>query len=176
MRTRGFLVRLQFWKRNASELASRIIPVAKRSGISEPPHCPTEVGQFPTARGHWIIRLTKFSSRCSWILSLITTNEFQCTCKSSLLGDDFNPVVVRVIDKVDSHRLVLITDAAHLFMPGMGACKIVDFESQMEFIVTQIVRLFSILEPSQLELVQCLTVAEKDDNETAVRRFKPSNF
>jgi hypothetical protein len=61
-------------------------------------------------------------------------------------------------------------------MQGMGACEIVDFESQMEFIITQIVRLFSISEPGQLELVKSLTVAEKNDNETAVRRFMPSHF
>jgi hypothetical protein len=61
-------------------------------------------------------------------------------------------------------------------MQGMGACEIVDFESEMEFIITQIVRLLSISEPSQFELVKSLTVTEKDDNETAVRRFMPSYF
>lgn len=56
--------------------------------------------------------------------------------KSSFLGDDLNPVAVRIIDKVDDHILILITDAAHFFMQGMGACEIIDFESQMEFIIT----------------------------------------
>jgi hypothetical protein len=92
------------------------------------------------------------------------------------LGDDFNPVVVRIIDKVDSHSLVLITDTAHLFMQGMGFSKIIDFESQMKFIIAQIVRLLSVFKPGQLELVRRLTIAEKDENETAVRRFMPSNF
>ena len=96
--------------------------------------------------------------------------------KSFLLGDDLNPVVVRIIDKVDDHILVFITDAAHLFMQGMGACKIVDFESQMGFIIAQIVRLLPVFEPGQFELVKSLTVTEKDDNETAVRRFMPSHF
>jgi len=43
------------------------------------PSSPAEAGQFPIAKGYWKIRLTKFSSLCSWILSLITTNEFQFT-------------------------------------------------------------------------------------------------
>ena len=64
--------------------------------------------------------------------------------KSSLLWDDLTPVAVRIIDKVDDHILIFITDAAHFFMQGMSACEIVDFESQMGFIVTQIVRLLSI--------------------------------
>jgi hypothetical protein len=92
------------------------------------------------------------------------------------LGDDLNPVAVRIIDKVDNHILILITDAAHFFMQGMGACEIVDFESKMEFIITQIIKLLSISEPGQFELMKSLTVTEKDDNETAVRRFMPSHF
>jgi len=58
------------------------------------------------------------------------------------LWDDLTPVAIRIIDKVDDHILILITDAAHFFMQGMSACEIVDFESQMGFIITQIERLF----------------------------------
>ena len=59
-------------------------------------------------------------------------------------------------------------------MEGMGARKIINRESKVKFIVAQIVRLLSVFEPGQLELVRRSTVAEKDEDETPIRCFFPS--
>ena len=61
-------------------------------------------------------------------------------------------------------------------MEGMGARKIINRESQVKFIVAQIVRLLSVFEPGQLELVRRPTVAEKDEDKTPVRCCFPSCF
>src|SRR5512137_751710 len=87
----------------------------------------------------------------------------------SLLRDYFEPVIVRIIDKVNSHGFVFKADATHFFMQGMSGDKIIHLKSQMEFVISQIVRLFSVFEPGELQLMRRLAIAQKDDNETSIR-------
>ena len=53
--------------------------------------------------------------------------------------DDLDPVSVRIIDEVDAHILVLIAHAAHRLVFLIGFLHVIHLESQMEFIVPQIV-------------------------------------
>lgn len=65
--------------------------------------------------------------------------------------DDLDPVSVRIIDEVDAHILVLIAHAAHRLVFLIGFLHIIHLESQMEFIVPQIVGFLAITQPGELE-------------------------
>ena len=68
-------------------------------------------------------------------------------------GDDFQPVTVRVVNKINTHGRIFIADAAHLLMQGIGCGKICRGKSQVELIFTQIIRFFAVFQPGQFQLV-----------------------
>jgi hypothetical protein len=96
--------------------------------------------------------------------------------KSSLLRDDFEPVIVQIIDKVNSHGFIFKADTAHLFMQGMSGGKIIHLKSKMKFVVAQIVGFFSVFKPRQFQLMRHFAIAKKDDNKTSVRRVYTPDF
>ena len=58
--------------------------------------------------------------------------------------NDFQPIVVRIFDKINTHFRILIADTAHRFMLGMSGFIIFRHERQMEFVVAQVVRFFPV--------------------------------
>ena len=68
-----------------------------------------------------------------------------------LFRNDFQPVIVRVVDEIDAHFWILKTDAAHFFVFFMSGIVICNGESQMEFVFTQVIRLFSVTKPCQFQ-------------------------
>lgn len=84
--------------------------------------------------------------------------------------------MVGVFAEVDAHGRVFVTDAAHLFVAGVGRFEVVSLESQVEFVVPEVVGLLAVPEPGQLQLVGAVPVLEVDDDETAVRRGDPPDL
>ena len=66
--------------------------------------------------------------------------------------NDFNPISVWIIDKIDSHRRIFIADAAHLLVKLVGSLIVVHGEAQVDFIVPQVVGLFPVPQPGELQL------------------------
>ena len=48
---------------------------------------------------------------------------------------NFQPVAIRVIDKVNAHGFVFKTDAAHFFVFCMSGFKIFGYKRQMNFVI-----------------------------------------
>ena len=72
----------------------------------------------------------------------------------SFVGDYLEPVSVRIRDEVYPHCLVFITDAVHFHMFAVGGFIIIGDKGEMQFIVAVVVRLFSISEPGEFNLVE----------------------
>jgi hypothetical protein len=83
-------------------------------------------------------------------------------------GDDFNPIVVGIVDEVDSHFFVFIAYATHLFMQGMSGGKIVHDKRQVKFIVPQVIGFFPVSHPGKFELMAGFAIAEKNKDEASV--------
>ena len=60
---------------------------------------------------------------------------------------DLQPVAVRILNKIYSHRRILEADAVHFLMKRVCAVEIIGAESQMELLLSQIIRFFMILQP-----------------------------
>ena len=65
--------------------------------------------------------------------------------------NDFNPISVWIIDKIDSHRRIFVANASHLFMFLMKSIILICLEGKMEFFISKVIRLFSVAHPSQFK-------------------------
>lgn len=86
----------------------------------------------------------------------------------SAVGDDLQPVSVRVGDEIDPHFRVFKADAAHFLMETVGSLIIVRNESQMELAVTEIVRAVHIAQPGELQLKPGSVISDKNNDEGTV--------
>ena len=74
---------------------------------------------------------------------------------------NFNPVAVRIGDKVDAHFLVLKTDDSHIFVFLVEGVKLVCLECQMKLAFSKIVWLFPVPEPGQFQIEICDPVSQE---------------
>ena len=96
------------------------------------------------------------------------------THKSAVVGDDFQPIMVGVFDKIDAHLRVFETDAAHFLMFLVEGFKIIHAKGEMEFIISQIIGFFAVLEIRQFQFMARLTICQV--NKYEARRFKAALF
>jgi hypothetical protein len=92
------------------------------------------------------------------------------------LGDNLDPVIVRIIYEVDSHGFVFVADAPHFFMQSMSGGIIVGNKGKMEFVIPEVIGLLPVSKPGQLKLMRSLAIPEKNKDKASVRRFLPSYF
>lgn len=101
----------------------------------------------------------------------------QCVLgKLVLLGlpgwDDFNPIPVWIGNEIDSHLLVFVADAPHGLVPCVGGIIVLRLHCQMEFTLPQIIGLWMVPQPCQLQAEICLSVTKKhNDKAPVLRRF-----
>ena len=96
------------------------------------------------------------------------------THKSAVVGDDFQPIMVGVFDKIDAHLRVFETDAAHFLMFLVEGFKIIHAKGEMEFIISQIIGFFAVLEIRQFQFMARLSICQVNKDEA--RRFKAAFF
>ena len=89
---------------------------------------------------------------------------------------DFQPVVIGVIDEINTHFWIFKTDAAHFFVFFMSSVVICNGKSQMEFVFAQVIRFFSVTKPCQFQLKICHAIAQINQFPAAVRGFFPAYF
>ena len=65
--------------------------------------------------------------------------------------NDFNPISVWIIDKIDSHRRIFVANASHLFMFLMKSIILICLECKMEFFISKVIRLLSVEHPGQFK-------------------------
>ena len=82
---------------------------------------------------------------------------------------DLQPVAVRILNKIYSHRRILEADAVHFLMKRVCAVEIIGAESQMELLLSQIIRFFMILQPRKFHFKIRLVISDIDDDERTVR-------
>lgn len=75
------------------------------------------------------------------------TDKSYLLCASALFRNDFNPVVVGVVNEIQAHGGVLIADAAHLLVLFVGCLVVVHHKGQMEFIIPQVIGFFPVPKP-----------------------------
>lgn len=104
--------------------------------------------------------------------------EGRCTLSFCLLlaVQDLNPISVGVGNKVQIHFFIFKTDASHLLMQGVGFLFIRHPDSQMNFIVPQVIRLFPIPQPCEFQLVIGCVVGQINNDKRAVRGVDPAAF
>ena len=66
------------------------------------------------------------------------------------LGDDFQPVIVRIVDEINPHFGIFKADAAHFLVLCVCSIEIRSLKSKMEFIFAKVVGLLAVAQPSQL--------------------------
>ena len=77
-----------------------------------------------------------------------------------MLWHDLDPVSVRVCDEINAHSRIFIDDTAHFLMLGQGRIHILDGKGRMELVFAEIIGLFSVFEPRQLQLEISNAVAD----------------
>lgn len=97
------------------------------------------------------------------------------------LRQDLDPVAVGVGDEVEVHGEVFVADAAHGLMMRVGGVEVVRPHGEVEFVFAEVVRLFAVFQPRELELVRrAAAVAEVDEREArqleAVRLGEAERF
>jgi hypothetical protein len=90
-----------------------------------------------------------------------------------LFRKNFYPIAIRILNKIDSHSGIFVTDAAHLFVVPVGSLKIIYGKCKVEFVVAEVVGFFSCAQPCQLEFVGGFPIAEEHQSEALVLRFVP---
>ena len=85
-------------------------------------------------------------------------------------GQHFDPVVVRVVDEVESHFLVFEADASQLLVVGAyGFVVARDADAEVAFVFAQFVgRRGVIPQPGQLQAESGFSVAQVGEDEAAV--------
>lgn len=81
---------------------------------------------------------------------------------------DFNPIAVRVLDKVYAHLSILKAYAAHFPVMCKRLAKVVYTEGEMRFVVAKLIRAVHITQPCELQQMGCRTISEKDEPEAAI--------
>ena len=95
---------------------------------------------------------------------------------SPLFRHDFKPVVIWVGHEIDSHFGVFVADAAHFGVAFVGSFVIINLESQVKFVVAEIVGTIHFPQPCQLKLVAAVAVFQINDDEAAVFSVDSADF
>ena len=82
-----------------------------------------------------------------------------------ILGNDLQPVAVRVFDEVDVHGRILKADAAHFAVLFVCGVKIAHGKCHVELTLAQIVGLGMILQLGQLKQKAAVLALKIDDDE-----------
>lgn len=77
-----------------------------------------------------------------------------------LCGNDFQPVAVRVGDKIDAHCRIFKADAVHFLVLCVCGIEIIHAEGQVELVVTEVVRLVPVAQPRQLEQMRRYAIGQ----------------
>lgn len=85
-----------------------------------------------------------------------------------MAGDDLQPIAVWIIDEIDAHGIVFKADTAHFAVLGQRFFIIIDFKSQMELIVPQLIRLLAVTQPGQLQKMLGKTIAQINDDKAPI--------
>ena len=93
-----------------------------------------------------------------------------------LCGNDFQPVAVRVGDKIDAHCRIFKADAVHFLVLCVCGIEIIHAEGQVELVVTEVVRLVPVAQPRQLEQMRRYAIGQVYNNEAAVRCIDTAGF
>ena len=90
--------------------------------------------------------------------------------------DNLDPVSIRIFDEINAHICVFKADTAHVLVSFQRSFVVVYAKRQMELIIPKVIWAFPFLQPSELQLMACLIIAQIDDNKAAIRRFVPLFF
>ena len=82
--------------------------------------------------------------------------------------NDFNPISVWIIDKIDSHRRIFVANASHLFMFLMKSIILICLECKMVFLISNVKRLISVAQPGQFNISAGTYVSEINNLEASV--------
>ena len=93
-----------------------------------------------------------------------------------LCGNDFQPVAVRVGDKIDAHCRIFEADAVHFLVLCVCGIEIICAEGQVELVVTEVVRLVPVAQPRQLEQMRRYAIGQVYNNKAAVRCVDAAGF
>ena len=99
-------------------------------------------------------------------------------CRTSLLGGQYlNPIIVGVVDEIESHGGIFETYPA-VFLVILADCIIVSghAEAEMAFVLAQFVGLGMFFQAGQFQKKTRAAVGEIDQRERAVRRLFPMMF
>jgi len=96
----------------------------------------------------------------------------------SFRGDDFQPISVGVLNKIEAHPSVFIAYAAHFFMEFMRRGYVVGYKGDMRFVVAELVRALFFAEPRQLNLMRgrAAGICDKRELKTSVGGFMPADY
>lgn len=84
-------------------------------------------------------------------------------------GEYLYPVIVGIVDKVEPHRFVFETDAAHLFVKGSHLVVVaLDPHTQVTLVLAQFIGLSVVAQPGELDQERRHAVGKIDQNERAV--------
>ena len=82
----------------------------------------------------------------------------------SLLGNNLNPIPVRILNKINSHFVIHKTNTSHLTMFPQRSLVIANGQSQMKFPFPQIIFLGMVCQPRQLQFKTGIPVPEIYNN------------
>ena len=87
-----------------------------------------------------------------------------------LQAENFNPVAVGVVYKVESHVVVLVANAAHFLVEGTYGIVVARYaHADVKFVLAQIVRLGVVAQPSEFQFEIARFVLEINNFESTFR-------
>ena len=90
---------------------------------------------------------------------------------SLLRRTDFNPVSIRIVDKVNPHIRIFKADAVHFFVEFKRRVHIIRLKGEVEFVVPQIIWPVHVAKPSQFQKMGRGLIAHEHKLEAAVFGF-----
>lgn len=93
-----------------------------------------------------------------------------------ICGNYFQPVAVGVVYEINAHSGIFETYTAHLFVQSVRGGVVVGHESEMEFVVAEIVSAVKVFQPRKLKLKTAVYAFEIHYRERAVFSVYPARF
>ena len=87
---------------------------------------------------------------------------------------NFDPVAIRIFNKINSHAWIFKADHAHFLMFTMGFFKVIRCKGEVELPFSQIIFFFSVFQFRQFQLKMPQVILQIDQLEAAVRRRMPA--
>ena len=112
--------------------------------------------------------ITAYKNTCKKMTDVyVYPNKFLCR-------NNLQPVVIRIMNKINSHLFVLKADTAHLLMQSVRCLKIICCKSDMTLILAQLIGLRMIFEPGQLNLKAAGIILQITKREASILRLQLS--